>query len=89
MNKLDVKAFALACGLLWGLGLFAFTWWVMAFEGATGDATLIGYAYRGYSISPWGSLVGLAWALPDGAVGGALLAWLYNRFATETGGAEL
>jgi hypothetical protein len=26
--KLSVKAFALACGLIWGLGLFFLTWWM-------------------------------------------------------------
>lgn len=34
--KLDVKACALACGLIWGLGLFVLTWWVIAFDGSTG-----------------------------------------------------
>ena len=37
--------------------------------------------YRGYSISPTGSLIGLLWALPDGMIGGAVLAWVYNAFA--------
>jgi len=77
--KLDVKAFGLTCGLIWGLGLFVLTWWIMAFEGATGDVTLIGRIYRGYSISPTGSLIGLVWALADGLVGGMIFAWLYNK----------
>ncbi len=76
--KLNVKAFALTSGLIWGFGLFALTWWVIAFEGATGQATVIGLAYRGYNISPTGSLIGLIWAFPDGLVGGAIFAWLYN-----------
>ena len=33
--KLNIKFFALACSLIWGLGLFALTWWVIAFEGVT------------------------------------------------------
>ena len=79
--KLDVKAFAITCALIWGLGLFALTWWVIAFDGATGEMTLIGRLYRGYSISPAGSVIGLMWALLDGLVGGAIFAWVYNRFA--------
>ena len=79
--KLDVKAFAITCALIWGLGLFALTWWIIAFDGATGEVTLIGRLYRGYSISPAGSLIGLVWALLDGLVGGAIFAWVYNRFA--------
>jgi hypothetical protein len=76
--KLNVKAFALTCALVWGLGLFTLTWWVIVFEGATGQATVIGLAYRGYNISPTGSLIGLIWAFPDGLIGGAIFAWLYN-----------
>ncbi len=79
--KLNVKAFALACGLIWGLGLCALTWWIIAFEGATGEATLIGKVYRGYNISPWGSLIGLGWAFADGLIGGLVFAWIYNLFA--------
>jgi len=42
---------------------------------------LLGRIYRGYSLSPIGSVVGLVWAFFDGLVGGAIFAWLYNRFA--------
>ena len=79
--KLNVKAFALACGIIWGLGLFGLTWWIIAFDGATGEPTLIGQCYRGYTISPAGSFVGLVWGLVDGLVGGAVFAWLYNVIA--------
>ena len=82
--KLNVKAFALAFGLIWGLSLFILTWWIITFEGATGDRTFIGWVYRGYNISPLGSLIGLAWALVDGAIGGAIFAWLYNLIAART-----
>ena len=76
--KLNVKAFGLTCGLFWGLGLFALTWWIIAFDGATGQRTLIGQLYRGYSISPAGSVVGMIWAFFDGGIGGLVFAWLYN-----------
>ncbi|MGA8865178.1 MAG: bacteriophage holin [Gallionella sp.] len=79
--KLDVKSFALTCGLVWGFGLFALTWWIIAFDGATGERTLIGQLYRGYSISPTGSIIGLVWAFFDGLAGGAVFAWLYNVIA--------
>ena len=35
--NLNVKAFALTCGLLWGLAVFFLTWWIMAFDGPSGD----------------------------------------------------
>ena len=81
--KFDVKAFALTCGLIWGLGLFFLTWWIIAFDGPTGEVTLIGRLYRGYSISAMGSLVGMIWAFFDGLIGGAIFAWLYNLLATD------
>jgi hypothetical protein len=77
--KINVKAFAITTALWWGVGLFALTWWMILFQGSTGDPTLIGRVYRGYSVSPLGSLIGLGWGLVDGFVGGAILAWLYNR----------
>ena len=76
--KLNVKAFALTVGLVWGIGLFCLTWWVILFEGATGEITLVGKLYRGYCISPIGSFIGLGWAFIDGVIGGAIFAWLYN-----------
>jgi len=81
--KLDVKAFALTCGVIWGAGLFLLTWWIIAFEGVTGDVTLIGRLYKGYRISPLGSIIGLIWAFADGLIGGAVFAWLYNLFAAR------
>ncbi len=58
--------------------LFLCTWWIIFFDGATGQATMIGAVYRGYNISPIGSFIGLAWGLVDGLIGGAIFAWLYN-----------
>jgi len=76
--RLDVRAFAIACGLLWGLALFLLTWWVILFDGPSSDPTFLGRVYRGYQVTALGSFVGLVWALVDGAIGGAIFAWLYN-----------
>ena len=80
--KLNVRAFALACALWWGFGIFFLTWWVIALSGATGEPTLLGRIYIGYEISPLGSVIGLAWGAVDGLIGGAIFAWLYNTIAT-------
>ena len=68
--KINVKAFSLTCGIIWGFGLFLLTWWIIAFEGATGEPTLIGRLYRGFTISPGGSFIGFIWAFVDGLIGG-------------------
>ena len=77
--RLNVKAFALTCAIVWGFGLFFLTWWIIAFDGSTGEPTFIGRLYRGYTISPLGSVIGLVWAFFDGLIGGAIVAWLYNK----------
>jgi hypothetical protein len=82
MMKLDVKAFALACGLVWGAVLFLSTWWLIALDGSSLDITFLGRVYRGYTITPLGSVIGFIWALVDGIIGGAILAWVYNKLAS-------
>ena len=79
--KLDVKAFAITCGLVWGLGVFALAWWVIAWDGPGGPVPVLGQMYRGFTYTPGGSIVGLIWGLADGVALGALLAWLYNRLS--------
>lgn len=81
--KLNVKGFALSLGLFWGFGLLFITWWIIFFEGASGNITLIGKIYRGYNLSLTGSLIGFLWALIDGLIGGAIFAWLYNTLSTR------
>lgn len=87
--RFDVKALALTCAIFWGVSLFLITWWVILMDGASGDPTVIALVYRGYNISPLGSLIGLGWAFLDGLIGGAIFAWLYNfmagRVATKAG----
>ncbi len=83
--NLNIKACALSFAILWGLGLFLMTWWVIAFDGTSTDTTILSRCYRGYSFTAIGSIIGLAWAFLDGLIGGAIFAWLYNclhsRFA--------
>jgi len=83
--KLNIGAFALACGILWGLGLFIATWWIIATGGATPEPTFLGRIYLGYRLSGQGSVIGLAWGFVDGLIGGAVFAWLYNLLAGRIG----
>ncbi|MHC4784290.1 MAG: hypothetical protein ACYTE0_14800 [Planctomycetota bacterium] len=39
--RLNVKAFALACGLIWGLGLFCMAWWLILLEGNNPEPCLL------------------------------------------------
>ena len=78
--KLNIKAMAIAFGLVWGISLFVITWWIILLEGSSDVETFIGKFYIGYSLTPTGSIIGFVWGLVDGAIGGAMFAWLYNRF---------
>ena len=86
--RLNIWAFGFACAFVWGIGLFCLTWWIIAFEGATNEITFLGHLYRGYNISPAGSVIGLLWAFADGLIGGLVFAWLYNALATRLPGAR-
>jgi hypothetical protein len=78
-SRLSVKGLALALGLAWGGGVF-----VLGLAGAVGwgrgliDA--LGSLYLGFRPTPVGIVVGALWAFVDGALGGMVIAWLYNRF---------
>lgn len=77
--KLDVKALALTSGILWGLGIFILTWWIIAFDGSSESVTFLGKIYRGYAVTPLGSIIGLIWGLVDGLICGGIFAWVYNK----------
>jgi hypothetical protein len=79
LMKLKPVPFGLAAGLVWGINWFFLTWWMILFEGITYEMTLIGRWYRGYNISPVGSLIGFLWGFLDGFLIGLLVAWLYNK----------
>lgn len=79
--KLNVKAFALAGGIIWGANWFFVAWWMMAFDGVTHEPTFLGLMYRGFTLSPLGSLVALAYGFVDGFMLGLLVAVLYNWLA--------
>jgi len=80
--KLDVWGLTLAAGILWGgcmlvVGLANLIWptygvaflqaMASVYPGYTGERTLVQV------------VVGACYALVDGGIAGALLAWLYNR----------
>ncbi len=82
--KLNVKAFALAGGLVWGFNWFILTWWMIAFDGITHEVTLLGRIYRGFTLCPLGSLVALGYGFVDGFFLGLMVALLYNWIASRS-----
>ena len=81
--KLDVVAVAVAIAVTWGIAVFfvgviaGFSLWGRPF------VTAIGSLYIGYTPGIPGSIIGLIWAVIDGAIGGAFYAWIYNWVAVR------
>ena len=83
MQQLSVKGFAIACGITFALamlvgGIMALIWpdWGARFM------DLAGALYPGVEGVAFGPVVVASlYALVDGAIFGAVFAWLYNRFA--------
>jgi hypothetical protein len=79
--KLHVKAMALAAGVMWGLALLLVGLANLVWEGYGVDfLKLAASIYPGYSgaASLWQVIVATLYGLVDGAIAGAVLAWLYN-----------
>jgi len=79
--QLNVKAMALTFGILWAVAFFLVagaqqvwpTYGVAFLE-------LMDSVYPGYAPGGFGSVImGSLYALLDGAIGGAVVAWLYNK----------
>lgn len=83
--KLDVKAFAIAAALIWGILIMLLTGIAHLVWPSYGHAFLqvMAAVYPGYHAARSFSqvILGALYGLLDGAVCGAVVAWLYNRFA--------
>jgi hypothetical protein len=80
--KLDVKAFSLSAGILWGAALLLITL-AAVWRGAGQHVGLLAGIYPGYQVSYLGSIAGLVYGFVTGAILAALLAWLYNKLGKQ------
>lgn len=79
--KLDVKAFGLACGILWAAGVLFMGLTAIVCTWAEPFVNALGVMYVGYAATIVGCIIGVIWGFLDGFIGGAILAWLYNKLA--------
>ena len=77
MEKLNVKKFAIAFGLSSAIGILLLGWMASAGWGLS-MVNVVSSIYIGYGPSFFGAIVGAVWAFFDGAIGGAIVAWIYN-----------
>lgn len=82
MQKLDIKAFGLACGILWGACVLVLGLTAMA---GFGDHVVkfVSNAYIGYKASVLGAIIGGIWGFVDAFIFAAIFAWLYNKLAKQ------
>jgi hypothetical protein len=80
--KLKPLALGIALGIIWG-GALCITTLVSTYTGYARLflETIPQSVYPGYTISLFGSVLGLIYGFVDGLVGGALISWIYNRIA--------
>jgi hypothetical protein len=84
--KLNVAALAIAGALLWGASIFLVGLANLAVPGYGAPfLAVVAGLYPGYHVGAgFGSiLIGTAYATVDGAIGGAILGWLYNVVAVS------
>ncbi len=79
--KLNIKAFAMASGVLWAIAVLWITLLAMTGRGIA-PFNFISQFYLGW-ISPdvLGLVIGVVIGFVDASIAGAIFAWLYNKFA--------
>lgn len=80
---LSIKTYALAfvCALLGGVGLFVATAWLVIRDGvqAGPHLQLLSHYFIGYSVTWWGSIVGMFYGALIGGVIGWAVGIIYNK----------
>ena len=88
--KLNVGAMAVTVALVWGvLGVFLVGLANLIWPGyGQGLLDLAASVYPGYKATAtfWQVIVGALYGMVDGAICGAVLAWLYNALAGKVAG---
>ena len=79
--RLNVKAFALTCGILWALTMLLMTVFMVMRNDLCSFMDNFSSIYFGYTVSWSGAIIGTIWGFVDGLIGGAIFAWLYNKLA--------
>ncbi|MGB2768459.1 MAG: bacteriophage holin [Candidatus Zixiibacteriota bacterium] len=80
MEKLNVKALTVSLGATWGFFVLCLGW-VAGFGWGTRVVEVMSSVYIGYAPCFVGGLIGALWGFLDGAVGGLIIALVYNAIA--------
>jgi len=83
MARLDIKAFGMALGLVWGGITFLLGLLDMMYFWGSSWGKMMTTIYVGYTPTIMGSIIGAVWGFIYASVLGFAVAWLYNRLAEE------
>ncbi len=81
--RLNAKLFGLTLGLVFGLGLFFATNWLVIKGGdpVGPHLSLLSQYFIGYRVSFIGSFIGFFYGFALGTLTGSFIGWFYNRIA--------
>ena len=81
MLWLNAKMLGLSLGLLFGIGMFIATNWLVLKGGKVigPHLQLLSQYFIGYKVSFFGSFIGFAYGFAVGTLSGSLIGWIYNR----------
>ena len=82
MQKIDVKAFALAWGISFSVSV-SFLGWAAMFGWGVKLVDMISSLYIGYAPTFIGGIIGGVWAFFDWAIGAGIVAIVYNALVKE------
>jgi len=79
--RIKTNALAVVCAIMGGLGLFVMTAWLLIKDGPNvGEhLQLLSNYFIGYSVTWWGSVVGLFYGALCGGVIGWTVGMIYNK----------
>jgi hypothetical protein len=80
IQRLSVKALAVGFGISWSICILL-AGWVSIFGWCVEFVEVMSSIYIGFKSSFVGGIIGAIWAFVDGAVAGAIIAFVYNTIA--------
>jgi hypothetical protein len=82
MARLSIKGLTLTFGIVWAAAVL-FIGWVSIFGWGTKIVEVLSSLYIGYAPTWLGGIIGAAWGFVDGAIGGLIIALVYNALVKK------
>jgi len=82
MERLSIRGLAVGLGVAWGVCML-FTGWVAIFGWCGKFVEVMASVYIGFKPTFIGGIIGGSWGFIDGAIGGTIIAFVYNLVARK------